>query len=218
MDIERDFRAEVLRKAVHLSSIAMPAIYFFVSRSFALWVLIPLTLAFLAVDLARHFHSSTATLFYRVAGSILRRRERDPEAKRLNSASWFFMAATFCVALMPKFVVVTSFAIQVFADGAAALIGRRFGHRRFRGRSVEGSLAFLTVALIVVATLPKIEYRPGEYLLGSCAALVGAATEALSSGFVDDNASVPVATGAALWLLYGLVYPGMNLRSFGPAF
>jgi dolichol kinase len=193
----------------------MPAIYFFVAKTSALKILIPLTVAFLIVDVARHYHTTTAKFFYRIFGFMLRKHERDNRAKNLNGATWFLMTATFCVAIFPKYVTVTSFAILVFSDTAAALIGRRFGRRRFRGRSFEGSVAFVVAALFVIVLTPKIEYHFGEYLICAFAATTGATAEVLSCDKIDDNISIPISIGVTMWLLYTLIYPAMNIYEFG---
>ena len=59
-----DYKAEVIRKSIHLCSLSIPIIYYFISRDQALMLLVPITLAFLFVDLLRYFHSSTAKIFY----------------------------------------------------------------------------------------------------------------------------------------------------------
>jgi len=64
------------------------------------------------------------------------------------------------------------------ADLTAALVGKRFGKHPFFGKSLEGSAAFFGSALLVVAILPKIEYRAGEYAIGATAALAGAGASA----------------------------------------
>jgi len=87
------------------------------------------------------------------------------------------------------------------ADPAAAIVGRRFGERRFagwgHGRSLEGSVAFLlvtavasgSIALAVPGGLPALRLAVG------CGA-VGALVEAISPTGVD-NLTAPVAVAAA---------------------
>jgi len=214
-DIDHDFRIELLRKLIHLSSIAMPVIYYFITKTLALQILTLLAVISLSVDMARHFPNSFSGLFNKIFGFLLRRHERDRRAKSLNGATWYFIAAVVCVAVFPRYITIISFAILTFADVASAIVGRRFGRRRFRGRSLEGSMAFIAAAVFVVALSPKIEYRFSEYLIGAFAAVVGAAAEVLSHDLIDDNIAIPVSTGATMWLLYALIHPAMNLEKFG---
>jgi len=92
-----------------------------------------------------------------------------------------------------------------FADPAAAIVGARFGQRKFRrfchGRTLEGSLAFLLVAA-VGAALAASGHGAGTlpYRAGVGCGLAGAVAEALTpSGW--DNLTIPVAVAAAYHFL-----------------
>jgi dolichol kinase len=50
-----------------------------------------------------------------------------------------------------------------------------------------------------------------EYYIAIIAAAVGAIAENISYGWADDNLSIPIATGLALWGLYALLLPDINL-------
>ncbi len=213
--IEDNFQAEIRRKLFHLTSLAFPVIYFFISNRLALQILIPITLTILFMDIAKNFHRPSAEFFYRTFAYILRRYERDAQIKNLNGVTCFFIAATFCVIVFPKYVTILGFLIMTFSDTASALIGRRFGRTKIRGRSLEGGVAFVVVALIVILLSPKIEYRFGEYLICSVAAVVGAAAEILAGNTINDNILIPISVGATLWFLYLLIYPSMDIYKFG---
>lgn len=205
-----EYRAEIARKGIHLTSLSIPIIYNFIERDLALMLLVPVTLSFLTVDLLRYYHRPTADLFYRIFRFMLRKHEQDEQAKRLNGASNVLIAATLCVIIFPKLIVLTAFSILIVSDSFAALIGRKFGKRKFFRKSLEGSLAFFFFALLVIAVTPKIEYAPGEYLIGAVAALAGMFAEA-ASWKIDDNLSIPFSVGIVMWALYLLLYPSVNL-------
>lgn len=208
-----DYKAEIARKGIHLSSLSIPVIYYFIDRDLALTILVPITVCFIAVDLLRYYHAPTAHLFYKVFRFMLRKHEQDENAKRLNGASNVLIAATVCVIIFPKLIVLSAFSILIVSDTFAALIGRKFGTKRFLAKSVEGSLAFFLFGLLVVAVTPKLEYAPIEYLIGAAAVLVGTVVEA-GSWKVDDNLSIPFAVGVVMWGCYMLIYPAVNLFSF----
>ena len=207
-----DYKAEVIRKSIHLCSLSIPIIYYFISREQALILLVPVTLAFLCVDLLRHFHSSTAKVFYRVFGWLLRTHEHDGKSKRLNGATHVLISATLCVLVFPKLITITAFAILIISDSAAALVGRRFGKKKFFNKSVEGSAAFFLSALIVIAVTPKISSSAGEYFIAIVAAAIGTVVEALSIG-IDDNLSIPISVGTVMWILYDVFYPSLSLHT-----
>jgi dolichol kinase len=203
-----DYRAELVRKAIHLCSLSIPVIYFFISREAALAILIPIAAGFLAIDLARYYHPSTAKHFYRFFGWMLRSHEVGGTRKRLNGATYVLFSATLCVLIFPKLITVTAFAILIMSDSSAALIGRRWGKHPLLTKSWEGSLAFFVSALLVVAVAPNYHLGWGEFAIGTAGALVGTVVE-LTSVYIDDNFSIPLSVGAVMWILYAVMYGGV---------
>ncbi|MGA9117211.1 MAG: dolichol kinase [Bacteroidota bacterium] len=208
--VEHSYGAEVARKCVHLSSLSIPLIYAFISKETALAVLVPLTLAFLAADLARFRVPALGEWYHGWFGWMLRPHERDGGIRRLNGATWVLLSATLCVLVFPKLIFLTAFSILIVSDTSAALAGRKFGRHPFLRKTLEGAAAFFLSALAVVALSPKILHLPLEYLIGGIGALVGTVVESVSIG-VDDNLSIPVTIGAMLWLLYALMMPGADV-------
>ena len=205
-----DYRYEMVRKGIHLFSLSIPVVYFFISKQLTLSLLLPITAAFVLVDTARYYIPSVSEWFYRWFGWLLRRHETDTNHKRLNGASNVLIAATICVLLLPKVIVITAFTILIISDTTSALIGRRFGKHRFLAKSLEGSLAFFISALIVVFIAPKISRLPAEYIIGIIAAAIGTVVEALPIK-IDDNLTIPIAVGFSLWGLYLLFLPALDL-------
>jgi dolichol kinase len=212
--IESDYRIEVIRKAIHLVSLSIPITYYFISKTTALILVIPLMVAFLTVDIARYYHKPVEEWFYKFFGFLLRKRESDKKKKTLNGATYVLISATICIIFFPKIIMIIGFSILIISDITAALIGRKFGKHKFIAKSLEGSLAFFVSAIGVIALTPKIEYLPGEYLIGIVAALVGTIAEALPAD-IDDNLSIPISVGAILWLLYTIFLPTLNIYKFG---
>ncbi len=209
-NVEHSYAAELVRKTIHLSSLSIPIVYFFIAQSTALAILIPLTLAFLAADLTRFFHAPTREFFEEYFGWLLRTHERDTSARRLNGATYVLLSATICILVFPKIIVITAFTILIISDTSAALIGRKYGRHKFLKKSLEGTLAFFLSALIVIVVTPKIQYLGSEYIIGAVAAFCGSIIEALPIA-LDDNLSIPVGLGAIMWLLYTLFLPGVNV-------
>ncbi len=205
-----DYKSEFIRKLIHLCSLSIPTIYFFISRELALELLTPMFLAFLLVDLARFYHEPTRAWFYRRFGWLLRRHEADSKLKRLTGATNILFSAIVCVLIFPKIIAVNAFAILIISDITSALVGRRFGKHRFFRKSLEGAAGFFVSAIVVVLLTPKVEGLPMEYVLGIIAAAAGAVTESLSAT-IDDNISVPLVIGFVLWTLYAYLLPEINL-------
>ena len=208
------YGAELVRKSIHLVSLSIPVVYYFITREQALWILVPITLAFLIVDLARYGSAPVARWFYRWFGWLLRRHEQNNRTLRLSGATNVLLSAVFCVAVFPKVITVNAFAILIISDTTSALIGRRYGRHRFLAKSLQGTLAFFISAAAVIIVAPKIEGVASEYAIGLVAAAVGAVVEA-SHIPVDDNITIPVSIGAVMWLLYVLFLPSINPFSLG---
>jgi dolichol kinase len=205
-----DYKSEFIRKSIHLISLSIPTIYFFISKQLALEILVPMFLAFLVVDLARFYHKSVQDWFYRWFGWLLRKHETDHNTKRLTGATNILLSAIVCVLIFPKIITVNAFAILIISDITSALFGRRFGRRKFFQKSLEGALAFFVSATVVVFLAPKVQGLALEYAIGIFAAAIGAVVEAASSR-IDDNISVPLAIGLVMWGLYAMLLPTVNL-------
>lgn len=209
-DVDQHYSGEVFRKAIHLSSIAIPVTYAFVSKTTLLTLLIPVTVLFVGTDIARLLSPSFRLFYHDHFGWLLRAHEKHEVEKRLNGATYVLLSATIGIMIFPKVIIITAFAILIVSDTIAALVGRKFGRHRFLKKSFEGTLAFFLSAVCVVCLSPKIAYLPGEYAIGIVAALIGAVVEALSIA-VDDNISIPFSIGAAMWLMYAVFLPSLNI-------
>jgi dolichol kinase len=205
-----DYRYELVRKGIHLFSLSIPIVYFFISKYLAMCILLPITAAFIIVDATRYFIPSVSGWFYRWFGWLLRKHETDTNRKRLNGASNVLISASLCVFLLPKIIAINAFAIFIISDTTSALIGRRFGKHRFLAKSFEGSLAFFISAVLVVLIAPKIDRLPMEYIIGIMAAAIGTVIEALPIK-IDDNLSIPLGVGYSLWGLYIWLQPAIDL-------
>ena len=206
-----DFKGELLRKAIHFCSLSIPIIYNFITKETALSILIPLTLFSVTVDFSRYFIPSLSKFIYKVFGFIMREHEFDEKKKNLNGASYVFIAATLTLWIFPKVIFISAFTMLIICDIAAALIGRRFGKRKFLAKSLEGTLAFFVFAAIVVLFTPKIEGNFIEFIIGLLGGAVGAIIENISYGWADDNLTIPVSIGLTMWGLYILLLPNIVL-------
>jgi dolichol kinase len=205
-----EYKHELVRKTIHLFSLSIPTIYFFISKQLALYLLVPITASFIIIDIARYYIPFVAKWFYQWFGWLLRRHETDSNKKRLNGATNVLVSALVCVLLFPKVIAINAFAILIISDTTAALIGRRFGRHRFLAKSLEGSLGFFISAMLVILVAPKIDQLPVEYIIGFIAAAIGTVVEALPIK-IDDNISIPLSVGFSLWALYIWFLPAINL-------
>ena len=205
------YRDELVRKLIHLCSLSIPIIYYFIPQSQAIVILAILASAAVIIDLSRHFLPEAGKIFYSIFGFLLRKHEVDTRKKNLNGATYVLISALICVILFPKVLFITAFTILIISDSMAALIGRKFGTHKFMAKSLEGTLAFFVSASVVVMFTPKITGALNEYLIGIFAAAVGAIVENISFGFADDNLSIPLSVALTMWALYYFYLPHLPL-------
>ena len=101
--------------------------------------------------------------------------------------------------------VLAGIAALSLGDPAAALVGTRWGQRRYtrwaHGRTVEGSLAFLLAAAAAVAVVAAVcPGGPAPIRAGVGCGVAGAIAEALSPAGVD-NLTIPIVVAAVYQLL-----------------
>lgn len=191
-EIDRlELRYEVARKAIHLSSLSIPVIYWFISRELALLLLVPLFAGFFLIDLLKNFFDPVSRWYHKTFDSMLRTHELEAKKTSLNGATHIVMAALLLVLFFPKIMVVTAFAMVSVADTLAAIIGKIFGKHRFGQKSLEGSAAFFLSSLVIVAVVPGL-----NLFVGVMMAITGTLTEAfmvrIGEFRIDDNLAIPL--------------------------
>lgn len=193
-----DYRAEVSRKVLHLSSAAIAVTYCFVDRGPMLGLLLACFLVAVATEVLRQCHAGFGRLFRRSVGFMLRRTEWD----RITGATYVLLGALLSVALFPRPVAVGVLLMLSISDSVASLVGLRFGRGRFLGKSLAGSLAFFLSALAIAWTVWPEAGGPG--FASALIATVAEALPALRLGRfeLNDNVTIPLLAGAAICLLH----------------
>lgn len=204
------YRQEVLRKAVHLSSIWMPASLFYLPEWFGgpgRWfnVIMFGTFAVLNVliEIAVFRGVPFVTpLYKKLFGKMA--RESKPGEFRFSGAPPMYASACLTALCFEHRVAACAFTILILSDTSAALIGRKWGRHRFsNGKSLEGSLAFLLSGWIIAACYCAAGSLPGSVLavwLGAVA--VSCVAEFFNEQIhLDDNFTISLLFGAvAQWL------------------
>jgi dolichol kinase len=208
---EIDYKSELLRKSIHLTSLLIPIIYYFIPEGLGLTILIPLVLFSLIVDTLKIFSKKFRQFFIKFFGFMLREHELDESKHTYTGATFVLLSALITVLIFPKVIFITAFSILIISDTSAALFGRKYGKHKFLAKSLEGSSAFFVSAIVVVLATPKVTGSFTEYLIGFVAALVATFGENLSYGWADDNFVIPLSAGLTMWILYQLLLPGVPL-------
>jgi dolichol kinase len=183
-------RREIHRKVIHLASVAVPLLVWWVPRGVALAVLVPTAAVALLIEGLRLSVRSPRYLFLRRTRTMLRARER----RRLTGATYMASAYALAVLLFPTPVAVLAMLYNGVGDAVAALVGKRWGRHRLRsGKSWEGMAAGFSANLALGLLLPGIPSAP------ALAGALAASLLELADLPPDDNLWVTLGGGAVLW-------------------
>ncbi len=195
------YAAEVRRKALHLGALVLPAGMLVLGYPTAASVLAPLAVLAVGLDWARVRSEPVRNVLHAVFSGLMRPEEVPPLGAPvvLNGATWMCVASAIVAVLFAPGVAAASMAMLMVGDGAAAVVGRRYGKTKWPGglKSVEGTAAYALTAFGV--GLAVVAWPGSELSVAMCAvgAGVGAIVEALPIP-VNDNVRVPVLSGLAM--------------------
>ena len=192
--------SEVARKTIHLTSLFIPVIYLHIEHTLGISILIAMTALSFLLDIGRLYHEPTRKLLMKTVGPLLRTHEVQHGRFRLTGATWVLIAATLSLGLFPTTVGVTAFTILIVSDTLAALIGRRYGEKRFLDKSVVGTATFAISAIGVVLVYSAIYSLPSTFIIAGCiASVIGALAEASAVRLkLDDNIAIPFSVGIVM--------------------
>ena len=147
------------------------------------------------MDLTRFRVSWVNRQFLRWLAPLL----KHDEGHRFTGATYLVVGGLFSFLFFGPEVAVPVLLFLSLGDPSAALVGRRMPGPSVRGKSPGGTAAFIAVSLVVVAVLvgsDAIDYHWGLWVGAGIAGLVE-----LASVPPDDNVSIPLLAGAAMYVL-----------------
>lgn len=185
------FVEEFKRKAIHLGALSIPIGYYLLPKRTALLILLPIVLITLAGDIIRLKELPGSKFIKRIFGAMLREHENSD----LSGASYILSGAALTIFLFSKPVALAALGFIILGDIAAALVGRRYGRIKIGDKTLEGSLTFFGVSILVALLVPDL-----SFVIGIMGALVATIIEAVTLP-VDDNLIVPVISGLVMQIL-----------------
>lgn len=187
---------ESVRKGIHVLSSAIPFSYIFIPREIEIILLSVFFAVMVLVDLGRVYHDSFGGLYDRLLGNILRQHEDSSKGLRFTGGTYIVLGFLLSVILFPKPLAITSMFIVIFCDTLAALVGKTMGKTVLRkGKTLQGSLAFLITGAFIIALSPKMtEFHTQELAAGFSALVITTVVEVFPVR-VDDNVMIPLVFG-----------------------
>ncbi len=186
----------IWRRLFHVvagSSIPLAAI--FIPETALIWALAVLAAQGLVLDLVRFRVGWLNSLFMRWLAPLL----KEDEEAHITGATYMLIAALIVFVLYGKEVGIPVMFFLSLGDPAAAIVGRRMPGPRILGKSPGGTAAFIAVGAGAVAVLIAADGIDHHWALWVGAGVAGMVE--LISLPPDDNLSIPLLAGTALFLL-----------------
>jgi dolichol kinase len=192
-------RVQPLRKLIHLSGAAFALLYLVAPRPIVLGVAFIFLAATAAVEWGRQHWPALERLLEWFIGPALRQGEESQPTAGL----WAMLGVFITLLLFERHIAIPAVLFAQIGDPAAEIVGRRWGRHRFaNGKSLEGSLGFFGISLVVgMLCCMALPLSPGIAALG---ALVATLAEATPLPLGDNLTMAPLA-GLAMTLAALLV-------------
>ncbi len=196
------FNFELLRKSVHILAVVLSPGMLWMGKHPSTLILGLAALLVLTLDILRFKASWFGDKMQNIFGALIRPEEQAVPGSKvaLTGATYALISAFLLILIFPVHIAAMSFALFMVGDAAAAIIGQKYGKRTWaRGeKTMEGSLAFLAAALLVVLLMPGV-----KFWIGAAASICACLAEALP-GPLNDNLQAPLIAGAVMLLLSNL--------------
>ncbi|KAB2880934.1 hypothetical protein F9K33_02950 [bacterium] len=182
---------EIKRKGFHFLSAAIPIGYYLTDYATALWTIGALLGFAVLIEYARLAHTSINRFFHKIFGSML----RDTESFHYSGATYLLISSFLVILVFHKEIAILCLLFLIFGDGFAAIIGKTFGRTKLFNKTLEGTLAFLIIAVGIGFFF---NYIPMSIRLTG--ALAAAVIELLPMR-TSDNLRIPIISGSIMELM-----------------
>ena len=186
----------VWRRLFHLTAgSALPAAGLLIPSQYFIPAFAVLLAAALAVEAARLMSEPLNRVLLRLFSQILKQQEN----RQLTGSTYMLISGLAVFLLFDTHIAAAAMLFLSLGDPAAALVGTRIRGPRFFGKSPVGTAAFVVVSLGVCAVLVSAGVVPFHW--GLLAGAVVAGIVELLPIPLDDNLTIPLASGAVMRLL-----------------
>jgi len=183
-------KVEIKRKYIHLASIAIPIIYYFISFA-TFFVFFGAILAIWAfIDMQRQKKPEIKLMLDRYFGDLF----RESEATTYSGATYLGIGMLLTAIFFSKHTAIMAMSILAICDSVASLVGLRYGHIRIGDKTLEGSAGFFVSGLMIVCCLIWLFGFKAIFLWENIIALaLTCAAELYSKKLkINDNILIPL--------------------------
>jgi len=187
-----EYKHEIIRKSVHYGSAIFPLSYlYFFNREEILFLLGGFVLIIIILEILRMYIPFFTHIYEVIFGKIV----REEESEKFTGATYSFLGAFFAILIFEKEVAIFAMLVLSLSDSTAALVGRKWGSIPLLGKSVQGTITFLAVAITIAFLVPGIPRFEAV-----TAAVFTTLVELVPSP-VNDNLLIPLSAGITLSLM-----------------
>ena len=187
-----EYKHEIVRKLIHYGSAIFPLSYmYFFTRVEMLFLLGTVVLIMILLEIFRMY----IPFFTRIYEVIFRKIVRDEESEKFTGATFSFLGAFIAILIFEKEVAIFAMLVLSLSDSTAALVGRKWGSISLLGKSVQGTVTFLVIAIALALLVPGIPRTE------AVAAAVFTTLVELIPSPVNDNLLIPMSAGITLSLM-----------------
>ena len=201
IQIDKSLKKEFYRKSIHLSSLWIPLVIYFMHPGFCVSMFALLLLGDVALEYANYKKYPWARqIFGMLFAKTLRNKETVHARFQATGSMYVLAAAILCTILFSRSVAVIALSVMLVSDTAAALFGKAYGSRKlYKNKSLEGTTAFFMSALLVNMVLsPIFPFNVASVIACLAATFAEMFEDKLD---IDDNFSIPLVVGALLTFL-----------------
>ncbi len=160
--------------------------------SVVLWTTVAIAGLAVLVELGRFAFPSFNRLLFRYVGVLF----KEEEFRRVTGATYLLIATLVAFLFLDRTVAVVALLFLSVGDPLAALVGSRYGRVKVWAKTLEGTLAFLVVSLVIAAVF-RLTTQVETYWPLAVGAAVATVVEMLPLP-IDDNLLPPLMSGAVM--------------------
>ena len=178
-----NYRQEIYRKLIHLSSSCIPfMLWYFGKDTFQPWI-ISCAIILPILDYGRRHNK----FLYRIYSNLFITFTRPIEQGILSGASWVIIGAAVTIFIFNENTAIIGLLVLSIADSAAAIVGIKFGKTQLFSKSLEGSATFFITATIIVFSLSS-----AAAYVNFIAVIAATVVELFSTPRINDNLLIPM--------------------------
>lgn len=199
--VPKDYRHEVYRKGIHLSSLWIPALIYYGGTMIASAIFLLLMVGELVLEYGNYKKWKWARLLFKLPFLlVMRSNERQHQHFTITGGVYVLASSLICALLFTPTIAAISITVMLISDTLAALVGKAVGQRKiYKNKTLEGTVAFFISSLIIMMLFNPLR----TFTYASVIACFAAAfMELFEQWFeLDDNFSVPLIIGIVLTLI-----------------